>query len=124
MRPEPWEDQSRCKQLTPEQADALFFPSHGGKPNKANTFCGGCPVESLCIERAVQNNLDGFWAGTTREQRTAMRTFTVASVAFALPPEPPARRVLRKVFSPEDVHSWLDQDFEPSPLDILFDEVG
>lgn len=114
MRQEPWEVMSKCSALSPQQADVLFFPTAGGKPNRANAYCSTCPVMSLCIERAVQSNLEGFWAGTTKDERMSMRPFASPLVQFAMPPEPKVtRRVYRKIVVVEDSHAWLDQDIEP-----------
>lgn len=65
----------KCASLNPQQADALFFPGPGGKINKAKTFCETCPVIKQCLQDALKFKLDGFWAGTTFDERRLMKDF-------------------------------------------------
>lgn len=70
-----WRKESKCRNLTPKEADALFFPGRGGKSNKAKAFCRGCPVIDICLQEALQHTFDGFQAGTTEEERQEIRSF-------------------------------------------------
>lgn len=72
MENQEWRLNARCNSLTPEQADKLFFPSSGGKPTKAEIFCGRCPVRSICLREAIEKELEGFMCGTTENQRKVM----------------------------------------------------
>lgn len=117
-----WQNKSKCKALTPEQADALFFPPSGGKPQKADRFCSNCPVRGICLVDAIENKLTGFLAGTTEDDRRIMRNNwhgeALKVTGLPMPPEPTGRRILRKLVVAPDVHEWLDSDIEPSPEDL------
>lgn len=67
-----WSNGARCASLTPSESDALFFPGSGGKSTKAQTFCSQCPVKSLCLQQAIELRLEGFYAGTTFDERNNM----------------------------------------------------
>lgn len=36
-------------------------------------ICKGCPARSECLQYALENKVDGFWAGTTYTQRKKIR---------------------------------------------------
>lgn len=105
-----WRTKSRCSKLSSQQADKLFFPGRGGSNKKAEAFCSGCPVVGICLEYAIENDLEGFYAGTTKSQRRIMATFRGIQVKVEnLIPDPPKRRrVFRKIIKTPDVHEWLD----------------
>lgn len=65
----------KCATLSPQQADDLFFPGVGCKVAKAKKFCSTCPVINECLQDALKFNLDGFWAGTTFNERRSMKDF-------------------------------------------------
>lgn len=116
-----WVDSSLCKALTSKESDAMFFPGSGGKPTKANAFCKKCPVRELCLLEAIEYNYDGFFAGTTKDERTyAARNLgiLVNKVDSELPPEPERRRrVFRKVVSDTtDTLKYLDSIVNPLDL--------
>lgn len=117
-----WRLRALCARLTTKQADALFFPGSGGKPHKAKAFCSGCPFKRKCLDDAIENNLSGFFCGTTDEQRSEMAWIHKIKVTgLDMPPEPDRdkRVVYLKVFTPEDVHNWLEEDLEPSEEELL-----
>lgn len=112
--------QRKCEALKPKQADALFFPTAGGKPNKAKVYCSDCPFKSQCLKDAIEKKLVGYFAGTTDDDRRLMAPLHgIKPTGLPMPPEPPSRRIFRKIVVPEDAHSWLDQDIEPSPQDLV-----
>ena len=117
-----WRLNSKCaKELSPEQSDALFFPGTGGKPHKAEKFCSTCPFKGQCLQDAIQFKLKGFFAGTTEEQRRAMAFMhNMRARELEMPPEPDPteRKIYLKVFSPDDTHAWLDENFEPDPEEL------
>ena len=114
---EAWWLRAKCRNLSEDKADALFFPGSGGKPHKADNYCNTCPVLRICLSEALQSGLPGFLAGTTEQARKHMRVFVAETTRkFLMPPEPdPTDRpiYLAIVKTPED-HSWLEEDIEPS----------
>lgn len=69
----PWRLDAKCTQITPKEADNIFFPSSGGKATKANEFCRSCPVRQQCLMEAVELELEGFIAGYTVDERKSIR---------------------------------------------------
>lgn len=130
---ENWQLSGKCRKLSPLEADALFFPSSGGKPQKAATFCSDCPIKALCLVKAIEQKLNGYFAGTTDDDRRVMSRLhniqVVAPLEADMPPEPDRakRRIYRKVFSPDDPRNWLDEGtLEPTAEELavaLVDEL-
>jgi hypothetical protein len=95
---------AKCNELTPQEADALFFPGSGGKPTKAESFCSGCPVLADCLNDAIKYRLEGFIAGTTLEDRCRMamhyRTIVVTPLTELMERHLPerAKRKVRTVY--------------------------
>lgn len=114
-----WRLHAKCRNLTPAQADALFFPGSGGKSGPARRYCETCPVLSTCLTVAIASNQEGFVAGESYESRKEMARFVkqTTMLVFALiqPPEP-KRRVLRALVVVPDPHEWLMEKIN-SPLD-------
>lgn len=94
-----WEELALCRNLTPEQADAIFFPSGGGKSNKAQKFCESCPVLKECLQNALEKGAVGFWAGTTEPERRRMIEFLqlIPSQLDTIPDVVPVRPKYRKI---------------------------
>ncbi len=109
----------RCLSLTVEQSDALFFPGVGSKVSRARIFCRACPFQNLCLQEAIKFDLDGFYAGTTKDERRAMKGFIAGLVVAPidveefLPKKPKRRIAYRKVVVVPDPYSYLDE-LEPS----------
>lgn len=70
-----WRLDSKCRKLSPQQADKLFFPDKGGKSKQAKIFCKGCPVLSRCLAEALRGSPEGFQAGTTKDERKELKEF-------------------------------------------------
>ena len=53
---------------------ATFFPSRGEPTDAARELCAGCPARGPCLAYALDDEaLEGVWAGTSKQQRRAMR---------------------------------------------------
>lgn len=49
---------------------AVFFPSDGVGVEIAKKICATCPVQSQCLEYALDARIDhGVWGGTSERQR-------------------------------------------------------
>ena len=108
-------DNARCRSMTPQECDVVFFPGSGGKPTKANAWCSQCPLLRACLFEAIELKLDGFFAGTTPDERKIMAEkfhTPVKSineiVESNLPKSLGKRRVYRKI-----------QPSNPDTLDFL-----
>jgi len=115
----------RCAALSPQQADALFFPGPGGKVNKARNFCDECPVKAKCLLEAIDNDLDGFFAGTTKDERKDMAKFRAGVVLeltvvidSLLPDRTRRRRRYRTVNILPDSYAYLDE-IEPTIEELI-----
>lgn len=115
----------KCEALSLEDADDIFFPSTPGKkPTRAKALCATCPFESVCLLEALENDLKGFYAGTTEPERKVMakmRGIVQKSIDDLIPePEKPTAakpKYLKVVVSPE-FHAWMDE-VEPSEDELL-----
>ena len=65
-----WTRHAACKDLSAEEADALFFPERGGKGNAGRALCRRCPVAEQCLELALtEGEAFGIWGGTSERER-------------------------------------------------------
>jgi len=66
VKPEPWMKQGACSGMDA----AMFFPELGEHGDEAKQVCAVCPVQSDCLDYAVQiEDLHGIWAGLTYSAR-------------------------------------------------------
>jgi hypothetical protein len=72
---EDWHLQMKCAELSPEQADKIFFVKSGGKSKTAKLYCQTCPVVAECLTEKLKLGGPGFWAGTTEDERRDMCSF-------------------------------------------------
>ena len=73
-RPEPeasnWRLRALCAETDPEE----FFQTKGGSTKAAKAICRACEVSGPCLEFALATDQEfGVWAGTTRNQRRAIK---------------------------------------------------
>jgi len=66
-----WMLRAKCRGVDP----AEFFPSDGVGVECAQRVCGGCPVQSECLEYALEHRIEhGVWGGASeRERRRILR---------------------------------------------------
>lgn len=65
-----WYADALCPQTDPE----IFYPEVGENPRHAKNVCSRCPVQSKCLEMALnQDELYGIWGGLSREERENIR---------------------------------------------------
>ncbi|MFG2335448.1 WhiB family transcriptional regulator [Streptomyces yangpuensis] len=67
-----WHARGRCHDLTPADADRLFFsaPRAHAAIAEAKTLCGACPVRQDCFNHALDNDIRwGMWGGLTEADR-------------------------------------------------------
>ncbi len=76
-----WMERGACR----SEEVALFFPGKGATEadrRRAASVCAGCEVRDDCLAFALADEqLRGFWAGTTREDRRVLRLALGADVA-------------------------------------------
>jgi WhiB family redox-sensing transcriptional regulator len=61
-----WMNQGNCRYEPP----TTFFPSDGVGVEHAKVVCSTCPVQSMCLEYALEHRIDhGVWGGTSERQR-------------------------------------------------------
>lgn len=65
---------AHCTAVDPE----LFFGNarnlyKQGQVERAREVCSGCPVATACLQYALDNKVQGIWAGTTDEERGRLR---------------------------------------------------
>ena len=62
---------AKCREVDPD----IFFPDTNNQPAQEVrvilSLCSQCPVFKDCHDYAMQHDLFGWWAGTTREERKA-----------------------------------------------------
>ncbi|CAB4148957.1 Sporulation regulator WhiA, C-terminal [uncultured Caudovirales phage] len=62
--------EAKCLEVNPE----IFFADDEENPNEelvavAKSICKGCPLLLACRTKAIDENLDGIWGGTTTRER-------------------------------------------------------
>ena len=61
-----WMQRGRCRDIAP----STFFPSDGVGVDIARRICADCPVQSPCLEYALENHIDhGVWGGCSERER-------------------------------------------------------
>ena len=69
----PWAAYASCRQADPD----LFFPADGVDAESAIKICRGCPVQSACLEWALDARIRyGVWGGTTERDRRRLHRRT------------------------------------------------
>ncbi len=72
---ESWREGASCRQTKP----ALFFPAGNTgvaleQITAAKAVCRTCPVQSECLEFALETNQEaGIWGGTDEDERRRLR---------------------------------------------------
>ena len=71
VKPRPsWMASAACSRA----GTADWFPGKGRAPTTARAVCQSCPVQTECLDYALDDeNLAGVWGGTTARERKAMR---------------------------------------------------
>lgn len=64
-----WMNRALCREVGGD----LFFPDSGGDPTDAKRVCRRCPVNTQCLDYALQFSVLGVWGGTTECERRRMR---------------------------------------------------
>lgn len=64
-----WRARALCGNLSPEEADDLFFLGRGKKTKRAQLFCAQCPVKQECRNYSILYNESGVWAGMPESDR-------------------------------------------------------
>lgn len=108
-----WMRAAECGGMAVEESEDIFFPGLGAKPNKCKKFCGDCVVQLSCLDYAIDGGYEGFWAGTTYEERKEMRKFRNSVrakivVEDFLPPVGIDSKGVEYVEQVEFVDDWLD----------------
>ena len=68
---EDWRDDAACVQ---HAGEVDFFPERGESVRAAKAVCAQCPVQSECLEYAMQwNHLSGVWGGLSERERRHLR---------------------------------------------------
>lgn len=124
-----WWLRAACKELTPEEADQMFFPGPGGKPHKANNFCvSQCPVRDMCVAEAITNHYSGFFGGLTDAERAAAGRINMSIKESALlrgavivpDGEEAPNRPYKIIEAPSRDRSWMDEvEPDDSSLNLI-----
>ncbi len=75
-----WRSDALCRDTDPE----LFFPvgatgSALVQIDRAKQVCEECPVQTACLDYALETNQDsGIWGGTSEDERRVLRRQYVA----------------------------------------------
>ncbi len=78
-----WQKDSLCKKelkFVPETREHIpyvyddFYPPTGkAVTEEVKNMCDRCPVENECLEHALYHEKEGYWGGTTAQQREEIR---------------------------------------------------
>jgi hypothetical protein len=95
----------------------LCFSLVGGKPHKAKAFCSSCEVEGKCLLWALEKNMEGFFSGTTKEERKQMAALRNIEVVDDTLEEISSEIPLAVIKAPEP-YEYLDR-LEPTDEEIF-----
>lgn len=65
------QDNAKCHNH-PEPDKFFDYPLDGTRPEILK-FCGDCKIRVECFDYAIERDLYGVWAGTTRRERLAIQ---------------------------------------------------
>lgn len=75
-----WMDRARCRDQDPE----AFFVRGSAQSRKAVRICQRCVVRDLCLEYAMEHEIDlGIWGGLTERQRRRLLRIQASEQAAA-----------------------------------------
>lgn len=61
-----WAEEAACRGLDP----MIFYPSTDEEAEQAKEICAGCPVQTACLEHAIdEREHNGVWGGATERER-------------------------------------------------------
>jgi WhiB family transcriptional regulator, redox-sensing transcriptional regulator len=81
-----WRREAICRDTDP----SMFFPVGTTGPAlhqiaRAKQVCGECPVQTPCLEYALETNQDsGIWGGSTEDERRTIRRRIAATARAAV----------------------------------------
>jgi len=65
-----WMTDAACR----DEPTSSFFIERGASMARARAMCAGCSVSAECLDYAMADeDLDGFWAGTSGRERRRLR---------------------------------------------------
>jgi WhiB family redox-sensing transcriptional regulator len=65
-----WQQEALCAQTGAD----FFFPEPGSSVREAKRICGMCPIRSVCLEYALDNDERfGVWGGLSEKERLELR---------------------------------------------------
>lgn len=106
----------KCRELTPEEADALFWPPIGGKSKSAKQYCSTCPIQRICLQESIDGKYVGYWSGSTDDERLTWKKANKGYSDFLeslMPeePDPDVRVVFRALYTAEAQphYDWMDE---------------
>lgn len=68
--PEAWMVSAACGQVPANLIDEIYYPGKGGSTRTAKRICAECPVQELCLARALDNRERwGVWGGKSERER-------------------------------------------------------
>ncbi len=64
-----WMNSGKCREYPPN----TFFPSDSVGVSIARRICAVCPMKAICLEYALDNQIEhGIWGGTSERARRRM----------------------------------------------------
>jgi hypothetical protein len=68
-----WYDKAACNGSDPE---AFFVETRGHNyENTTQRICASCPVKNDCLKFAIKYRMQGYWGGTTEQQRRSLKRY-------------------------------------------------
>lgn len=68
-----WTETPACRGTDTEMWFAEDSEPGYREANLLKRICAGCPVQTQCLQYALENTVQGFWAGTTPRHRQQLR---------------------------------------------------
>jgi hypothetical protein len=105
-----WRVNALCVNLSPEEADELFFFGPGKTAKRAKVFCLSCPVKRECQDYAILYGEVGAWAGMTDAERNAIAPLLRSSLE--------QRAIAEGTLETRDLSVFIQQIAAPYPLEL------
>jgi len=104
-----WQVDAKCKDLSLDESERLFFTQTKLSLRRAQAYCSSCPVQELCLNAALSFDSIFIWAGTSEKERRKLTGLKRPRNSYPPLVPVPTQEELRLQ---ELAKNWTERDLE------------